>query len=121
MHGKLQSPPRRTVLTTLVTAAVAAGTLGLLGAQSYAQPVPSTVAAVTTSQPRIGGEDESIRPFHISFPEATLADLRQRVAATRWPERETVTDRSQGVQLATMKELATIGRRITTGERWRRG
>jgi len=106
MHGKLQSPPRRTVLTTLVTAAVAAGTLGLLGAQSYAQPVPSTVVAVTDSHPRIAGEDESIRPFHISFPEATLADLRQRVAATRWPERETVTDRSQGVELATMKELA---------------
>ena len=51
-------------------------------------------------------DDESIRPFHISFPQADLVDLRRRIAATRWPERETVADDSQGVQLATMKALA---------------
>jgi len=50
--------------------------------------------------------DTAIRPFRIDAPEEELADLRQRVLATRWPERETVTDRSQGVQLATMQELA---------------
>jgi pimeloyl-ACP methyl ester carboxylesterase len=47
-----------------------------------------------------------IRPFHIDFAEEDLDDLRRRVAATRWPERETVSDDSQGVPLATMQELA---------------
>ena len=48
----------------------------------------------------------SVRPFEISFPEADLTDLRRRIEATRWPDRETVADGSQGVQLATMQELA---------------
>jgi pimeloyl-ACP methyl ester carboxylesterase len=47
-----------------------------------------------------------IRPFHVEVPEEALADLRRRLAATRWPSRELVEDRSQGVQLATMQELA---------------
>jgi len=46
-----------------------------------------------------------IRPFHVEVPEEELADLRRRIAATRWPERETVPDATQGVQLATMQEL----------------
>jgi pimeloyl-ACP methyl ester carboxylesterase len=51
-------------------------------------------------------EDTSIRPFHFTAPEAQLVDLRRRVAATKWPERELVTDATQGVQLATMQKLA---------------
>ena len=51
-------------------------------------------------------EASAIRPFDVSFPQAELADLRRRVNATRWPERETVTDVTQGVQLATMQKLA---------------
>jgi pimeloyl-ACP methyl ester carboxylesterase len=47
----------------------------------------------------------AIRPFKVDVPEESLVDLRSRVAATRLPERETVADQSQGVQLATMKEL----------------
>jgi pimeloyl-ACP methyl ester carboxylesterase len=47
-----------------------------------------------------------IRPFHVNFPEEQLADLRRRIAATQWPERETVSDATQGVQLATMQKLA---------------
>ncbi len=47
-----------------------------------------------------------IRPFHVSVPEAQLAELRRRINATQWPERETVTDQSQGVQLATIQKLA---------------
>jgi pimeloyl-ACP methyl ester carboxylesterase len=58
-----------------------------------------------------------IRPFHIHVPEAVLADLRQRIAATRWPEKETVADQSQGVQLATMQELA---RYWSTDYDWRK-
>jgi pimeloyl-ACP methyl ester carboxylesterase len=48
----------------------------------------------------------AVRPFRINVPEEDLVELRRRVLATRWPERETVTDESQGVQLATMQELA---------------
>jgi len=47
-----------------------------------------------------------IRPFHVDVPETELAELRRRINATRWPERETVADASQGVQLATMQALA---------------
>jgi pimeloyl-ACP methyl ester carboxylesterase len=48
----------------------------------------------------------AIRPFQVEFSEAEVADLRRRIRATRWPERETVTDDSQGVRLAVMQELA---------------
>src|SRR5688572_13911135 len=47
-----------------------------------------------------------IRPFHLNVPETELTDLRRRINATRWPDRETVTDASQGVQLATLQALA---------------
>jgi len=48
----------------------------------------------------------AIRPFHVNVPEAELTELRRRINATRWPERETVGDASQGVQLATTQQLA---------------
>jgi hypothetical protein len=47
-----------------------------------------------------------IRPFHVNVPEAELTELRRRINATRWPERETVADASQGVQLETTQKLA---------------
>jgi len=50
--------------------------------------------------------DETIRPFKVHIPQAKLQDLRSRILATKWPERETVADASQGVQLATMQALA---------------
>jgi pimeloyl-ACP methyl ester carboxylesterase len=50
-------------------------------------------------------ENNGIRPFHVNVPEDDLADLRRRILATRWPAKETVADQSQGVQLATLKEL----------------
>ncbi len=50
--------------------------------------------------------DTSIRPFRVSFPEEQVAELQRRIAATRMPSKELVADRSQGVQLATMQELA---------------
>src|SRR5918998_2881810 len=52
------------------------------------------------------GEEVAVRDFHIDVPEADLDDLRRRIAATQWPEKETVADDSQGVRLATMQELA---------------
>ena len=53
-------------------------------------------------------EASAIRPFDVSIPEADLADLRRRVNATKWPERETVADATQGVQLATIQKLAGL-------------
>ena len=50
--------------------------------------------------------DNTVRPFRVDFPEAELTELRRRINATRWPERETVTDDSQGVPLAMMQDLA---------------
>ena len=47
-----------------------------------------------------------IRPFHVSISDEALEDLRRRIAATNWPEQETVADESQGVPLAMMQELA---------------
>jgi pimeloyl-ACP methyl ester carboxylesterase len=58
-----------------------------------------------------------IRPFHFEIPEERLDDLRRRIAATRWPTKELVEDRSQGVQLATLQELA---RYWTTDYDWRK-
>ena len=60
-------------------------------------PRPRAAAAAATEEPKI-------RPFHFQAPEDALVDLRRRIEATRWPDRET--DASQGVQLATMQEVA---------------
>ena len=55
---------------------------------------------------RTGGDTTAIRSFQVNIPEADLTELRRRITATRWPERETVPDQSQGVQLDTMQRLA---------------
>ncbi len=51
-------------------------------------------------------DSTAIRPFHVNVPEAELTEMRKRIKATRWPERETVKDQSQGPQLATLQKLA---------------
>jgi len=51
-------------------------------------------------------DNTAIRPFRVNVPEAELTELRTRINSTRWPDRETVTDESQGVPLATIQELA---------------
>ena len=62
---------------------------------------------MTPQQGREQAADRNaIRPFHVNVPEAELTELRRRINATRWPERETVTDQSQGVQLGTVQKLA---------------
>src|SRR5437667_8442140 len=74
----------------------------------------ASLAFATATIPAIAGNGSTtaskesptaIRSFHVHVPEETLTDLRRRLAATQWPDKETVTDQSQGVQLATMKEL----------------
>jgi pimeloyl-ACP methyl ester carboxylesterase len=83
----------------------------VLLAASAANPFgASSALAETTSEP-------TIRPFAVHVPEEDLADLRRRVLATRWPARETVTDQSQGVQLAKLQELV---RYWGTGYDWRK-
>jgi pimeloyl-ACP methyl ester carboxylesterase len=64
-----------------------------------------------------GGGSGSVRPFRVNFPEKDLKDLRRRVLATRWPERETVSDASQGVRLGTIQALAQYW---GTGHDWRK-
>ena len=49
---------------------------------------------------------DAVHPFHVNFSDAELAEMRRRISATRWPDRETVTDQSQGPQLATLQKLA---------------
>ena len=61
--------------------------------------------ATQRSSEQVSGES-AIRPFSVNVPEAELTELRRRINATKWPERETVTDATQGVQLATMQALA---------------
>jgi pimeloyl-ACP methyl ester carboxylesterase len=58
-----------------------------------------------TTHSHAAAEDNAVRPFRINVPEEALVDLRRRLAATRWPGRETVTDQSQGVPLAKIQEL----------------
>jgi pimeloyl-ACP methyl ester carboxylesterase len=69
----------------------------------------SAVAGAVSFAPsalRATPADDAIRPFKIDVPDEALVDLRRRVVATRWPDRETVSDASQGVNLATMQKLA---------------
>jgi pimeloyl-ACP methyl ester carboxylesterase len=86
-------PNRRAVLAA--TAAV--GAFGLAGSAASGTAAPAASAAPA---------DDTIRPFRIDIPEGSLVDLRRRLNATRWPDRETVADESQGVPLATMQQLA---------------
>ena len=63
-----------------------------------------SIQRYTTGSEQAADKD-AIRPFHVSIPEEALVDLRRRIAATRWPEKETVADQSQGVPLAKLQEL----------------
>jgi pimeloyl-ACP methyl ester carboxylesterase len=74
-------------------------------------------ASAPSARPRAVAGDAAIRPFQFHASDEALADLRRRIAATKWPGRETVQDASQGVQLATMQKLA---RYWATGYDWRK-
>src|SRR5882724_9401811 len=65
-----------------------------------------TQTSATPQGSKLPGDKNAIRPFHVNVPEADLTELLKRINATKWPERETVTDATQGVQLATMQALA---------------
>lgn len=91
---------RRQFLSTAAMGIAAAGAASLLSARS----APAA-------------EGAAIRPFHIDIPKDALANLRERVTMARWPDRETVADPSQGVQLKTIQELAQYWR---TDYDWRK-
>jgi pimeloyl-ACP methyl ester carboxylesterase len=76
-----------------------------------------TPTSATQERSEQAVDKTAIRPFHVNVPEAELTELRRRIKATRWPERETVTDETQGVQLATMQKLASYW---ATDHDWRK-
>jgi pimeloyl-ACP methyl ester carboxylesterase len=80
--------------------------------------LPAEEPPMITTQPDATPDTatDAIRPFQVEVPQADLDDLRQRLAASRWPSKELVADRSQGVQLATIQELT---RYWTTDYDWR--
>ncbi len=78
---------------------------------------PTATTRATTGPDGRAATDGAIRPFRVDIPEEAVEDLRRRVAATRWPEKETVGDDSQGVPLATMQDLA---RHWATDYDWQR-
>ena len=98
------TPNRRRVLGSAAVTLLAAR-MGTTGSARAMTTKESTMT--TTATPRYAAQDTAseIRPFQVEVPQADLDDLRQRLAATRWPSKELVADRSQGVQLATIQEL----------------
>jgi pimeloyl-ACP methyl ester carboxylesterase len=97
---------RRRFLGAAATA-VAGSQLGLLAFHRRLEAMTGTMTDTLTDVARQAGPGSTdIHPFHVSFPDTDLADLRRRIKATRWPERETVSDETQGVRLATTQALA---------------
>src|SRR5690349_789936 len=103
----------RRFLTTATAGACSLVLLGAAGSLVKKTTMTSTVTQPNTQAPA----SEAIRPFRVNVPKAALADLRRRIAATRWPTKELVADRSQGVQVATLRELAHYW---TTDYDWRK-
>jgi pimeloyl-ACP methyl ester carboxylesterase len=99
--------------------AVRPATIGEAFADSSIAEKEDSVAQSSATQraSENAADKTSIRPFQVNVPEAELTELRRRINATRWPDRETVTDESQGVPLATIQELS---RYWATDYNWRK-
>jgi hypothetical protein len=93
---------RRRFVETVAMGVAAIGTAGLPKQAAAAMSVGTT------------------KPFSVGFPEEQVVDLRGRIAATRWPDKEQVTDETQGVRLATMRNLVQYWQPATTGGKSRR-
>src|SRR5664279_3826535 len=87
-------PSRRTSMPALSTSHTRRDLLAVGAAAGALSLMPAHLAAAV--------DGSAIRPFRVNFPEQALVDLRRRINATVWPDRETVADASQGVQLATI-------------------
>ena len=95
---------RRHVAPAAITIAlVLSGLIGTANAQSA--PLTSKGPAPLPAMVSAAADDQSIRPFRVNIPQDALDDLRRRIASTRWPDKETVADRSQGAQLADLQQL----------------
>jgi pimeloyl-ACP methyl ester carboxylesterase len=97
---------RRRLLGAVTMGVAAAGALSLV--PTHVAKAGDTISNQSLKQgasPMDTVERTGIRPFRANFPEDALVDLRRRIAATRWPDKETVADESQGVQLATVQSL----------------
>jgi pimeloyl-ACP methyl ester carboxylesterase len=82
------------------------GVLAISAAAAATSFLPQHLAAAPDATNGVIAMTDAIRPFRINVPDEALVDLQRRIGATRWPEKETVADDSQGVPLATMQELA---------------
>src|SRR5499427_7459346 len=109
MTGKFSSPTRR----SLLAGSAASGAVSLLPTHFVAARAQSKQGGSPLGKTKA----DAILPFRVNVPGEDLANLRRRLAATRWPTKELVEDRSQGVQLATLRELA---RYWTTEYDWRK-
>jgi hypothetical protein len=88
-----------------LAAAFRPATIGEAFADSKSN-TPQKENTMTLTSAMQAADKTTIRPFQVNVPEADLTELRRRINSTRWPDRETVTDESQGVPLATIQELA---------------
>ncbi len=98
----MPKPPSLPDRRTLLAASAAAGAFSLLPPNLMAAPGGKPHKEIKMTAPEI----KDVKPFHVAFPQEALVDLKKRVAAARWPDKETVADATQGVQLATMRKLA---------------
>ncbi len=100
---------RRRFLHNAATTIAAAefGMIGFADAQSNKKPsgLKGEQRMSQVAQAQSTSQAQAVRPFRVNVPEAALVDLRRRIAATRWPDRETVNDQSQGAQLAKLQKL----------------
>jgi pimeloyl-ACP methyl ester carboxylesterase len=107
----------------VAAATVAAAPLGVLGFSRRLNAMTDAVTDVaqvtggTKPAAATGGDKTAVRPFKVNFPDADLSDLKKRISATKWPDRETVADDSQGVRLAVMQNVA---RYWTTNYDWKK-
>src|SRR4051812_15518096 len=106
----VKSGSKRVRFVLLATFAISLS-LGTMSLFSHAQtaiskPAKHENASATEQASGVAHARAAIRPFKVSFPQKKLDELRRRIMATQWPEKETVADQSQGVQLATMRQLA---------------
>jgi pimeloyl-ACP methyl ester carboxylesterase len=122
---------RREFLKLLGAGSLSLG-VGIFGISNILKNIREASAINQTAQPVLQGNmsnnknitnnmnnlnNSDIRPFHVNVPEEELVELHRRINATRWPEKETVTDQTQGVQLATIQKLAHYW---TTQHDWRK-
>jgi pimeloyl-ACP methyl ester carboxylesterase len=112
-NDHLPEVPSRRHFMGVAAAALAAGALSRLALAA----TDTAQSSITQVAPAREGDAAALRPLRVRVPEAQLVELRRRIKATRWPQREAVNDASQGVQLATMQKLAHYW---ATGYDWRK-